>query len=434
MVRVEMGAVTDYFRPVAGTTVCEMLVSASSHEASSDGVTWYTPPYYPTSASLDVLGGSDTDWQQAAGGSTDVRRFLSFWGSKSAGQTAGCCSLSATVEQTIAGTYSSEPFTMTFYFEDDATDNDNDDADEPTTTIRTSPATTVATPSTKLLPYVKSIATDINLTLAVAVAQLGDDAGLGTGFVSAVSDWVFSTAGLTTDDVDEIRVDRLVNEEDGDEVQIIRVQILIKESSGVERAHVCLNAHRTTTLASGGGAGGDEPIDIAVRTVDAVISRRMILRLFTGGGAPRLANLVGGLVGRRLVWAVPGSTGELMLLSGGVRVITTTSTATATTVSTTTATTITRTSSTGTSTTGTSTTGTSTTGTSTPLNCDGTPDPDETLCKVPSAQVLLDQGFVDAEAYATAKCGSVGATGLTARIRALCPALCKVCTTTTTTC
>jgi hypothetical protein len=211
------------------------------HEASSDGVTWFTPPYYPTSASLDVLGGSDTDWQQAAGGSTDVRRFLSFWGSKSAGQTAGCCSSSPTIEQTIAATYSSEPFTMTFYFGDDAT----------------------ATPSTKLLPYVKAIATDINLTLAVEVTQLGGT-GVGTGFVSAVSDWVFSTAGLTSDDVDEIRVDRLMNGEDGNEVLIIRVQIRIKESSGVERAHVCLNAQRTTTLASGGGAGGDEPIDIAV--------------------------------------------------------------------------------------------------------------------------------------------------------------------------
>ena len=78
-----MGSVTDYFRPTAGHTLCEMLVSNGPHskfEWSRDRVTWWTPAY---SSGADHYGGSAASWPRDYGATDDERKFLSFWGLRS---------------------------------------------------------------------------------------------------------------------------------------------------------------------------------------------------------------------------------------------------------------------------------------------------------------------------------------------------------------
>ena len=74
-----MGNVVDYYRPIAGKSFCEMLLSNKLHQWSSDGLNWVTPAY----TSVDHLGGSEIDWP------SDGRKYLSFWGSNI--QKGGCC-------------------------------------------------------------------------------------------------------------------------------------------------------------------------------------------------------------------------------------------------------------------------------------------------------------------------------------------------------
>ena len=73
-----MGSVIDYFKPIAGKTYCEMLLSFKLHEWSSDGSNWVTPKYY-----YAHLGGSATEYP------SDGRRYLPFWGG--GGKRGGCC-------------------------------------------------------------------------------------------------------------------------------------------------------------------------------------------------------------------------------------------------------------------------------------------------------------------------------------------------------
>ena len=74
-----MGHVVDYFRPVQGYNYCAMLLSYYRHQWSPNGINWSIPRYYG-----NHLGGS------ARGFPNDGRQYLSFWGSKD--DTGGCCS------------------------------------------------------------------------------------------------------------------------------------------------------------------------------------------------------------------------------------------------------------------------------------------------------------------------------------------------------
>jgi len=73
-----MGAVVDYYRPIAGKTYCDMLKSNQFHEWSNDAVHWVNPSHYS-----HHLGGS------AAHYPSDGRSYLSFWGGH--GNRGGCC-------------------------------------------------------------------------------------------------------------------------------------------------------------------------------------------------------------------------------------------------------------------------------------------------------------------------------------------------------
>eukprot|EP00928_Gymnodinium_smaydae_P007229 TRINITY_DN12603_c0_g2_i2.p1 TRINITY_DN12603_c0_g2~~TRINITY_DN12603_c0_g2_i2.p1 ORF type:complete len:3577 (-),score=536.17 TRINITY_DN12603_c0_g2_i2:97-9687(-) len=85
-VKVRMGGVTDYFRPVLGSSLCDMLTASPPrrHQWSADGVDWLTPDF-----SASHHGGSAPNWPrlQSVGG---MRPYLSFWGSGVA--HGGCCS------------------------------------------------------------------------------------------------------------------------------------------------------------------------------------------------------------------------------------------------------------------------------------------------------------------------------------------------------
>ena len=98
--KVTMGSVVDYFKPLPGVGAgsstssskwCEMLVSNNKHMWSADGLSWRIPKYWGSSMGL---GGSVEFWPKdnVIG---DGRRHLSFWGHKddSCGVcSAGCCS------------------------------------------------------------------------------------------------------------------------------------------------------------------------------------------------------------------------------------------------------------------------------------------------------------------------------------------------------
>ena len=76
-----IGSVVDYFKPIKGRNYCEMLQSHSLHQWSPDGVDWVIPSYYN-----NHLGGS-ASWYPS-----DGRQFLSFWGDpEDPLYNGGCC-------------------------------------------------------------------------------------------------------------------------------------------------------------------------------------------------------------------------------------------------------------------------------------------------------------------------------------------------------
>merc|ERR1719343_800899 len=89
MIRVDMGTVKDYYRPVAGATLCAMLQSDHQHEWSPDGHVWEVPAYHL--GGIRHLGGSRQDWPKTNQNPADQRRFLSFWGGQNEHALGGCC-------------------------------------------------------------------------------------------------------------------------------------------------------------------------------------------------------------------------------------------------------------------------------------------------------------------------------------------------------
>lgn len=88
---VDMGAVRDLFKPVEGSTFCQMLQSNDRHQWSYDGVEWATPGSH---ANDKNNGGSVNYWPRDKGRAGDNRIFLSYWGIEHGSLTGGCCSTS----------------------------------------------------------------------------------------------------------------------------------------------------------------------------------------------------------------------------------------------------------------------------------------------------------------------------------------------------
>lgn len=89
VIRITIGSVEDYFRPVAGNTLLEMLTAFDKHEWSAMATGPFVAPAYGTAG---FLGGSATGWP-ALNVPGDNRDFLPFWGSDNTGSSflGGCC-------------------------------------------------------------------------------------------------------------------------------------------------------------------------------------------------------------------------------------------------------------------------------------------------------------------------------------------------------
>jgi hypothetical protein len=93
-VMLDMGGVRDYFRPVDGTTWCQMLATDKQHQWSDDGISWSTPTYVDPDFYSYFRGGSSPNWPEL-NVDGDQRQYLSIWGAESDNATefkGGCCS------------------------------------------------------------------------------------------------------------------------------------------------------------------------------------------------------------------------------------------------------------------------------------------------------------------------------------------------------
>eukprot|EP00729_Bicosta_minor_P032994 gene32994-biopygen20624 len=109
---VQMGDVTDFFKPVnSETSFCEMLTSNNKHQWSWNGVDWFDVEF-----NLGNIGGSAHRWPIDKGLEEDQRTYLSFWGTGS--QVGGCCSSSIALAQTYPMGNSElawgQPFTLSY--------------------------------------------------------------------------------------------------------------------------------------------------------------------------------------------------------------------------------------------------------------------------------------------------------------------------------
>jgi hypothetical protein len=86
IIKVTMGVYTDYFKPIDGINIQEMLTSNNKHTWAPNLVTSFIAPSY---FSNQHLGGSAVGWPNntVIG---DTRPYLSFWGSTT--HSGGCCS------------------------------------------------------------------------------------------------------------------------------------------------------------------------------------------------------------------------------------------------------------------------------------------------------------------------------------------------------
>jgi hypothetical protein len=112
-VMLTMGATRDFFRPDNGATFCEMLISKSKHQWSSDGLLWATPNYDPN-PSLLGHGGSQISWLQSYIDG-DARMSVSWWGHNAL--KGGCCSTSYAASATFPmndGSAWGQSFTMAY--------------------------------------------------------------------------------------------------------------------------------------------------------------------------------------------------------------------------------------------------------------------------------------------------------------------------------
>jgi hypothetical protein len=92
VLKVTMGNVTDYYKPIPGKNLCDMLMSNRYHLWSQTGepFTFIQPMYHESDT---TLGGSTNNWpSQFIPG--DKRNYLSFWGGN--GANGACCHTSLT--------------------------------------------------------------------------------------------------------------------------------------------------------------------------------------------------------------------------------------------------------------------------------------------------------------------------------------------------
>ena len=142
-VRMDCGAVTDYFRPVDDVSWCAMLTSYENHEWSPSGEvgSWKRPSYAGSH-----LGGSTLRWPIDNAGDGDKRLYLNFWGSDTS--DGGLCAGS----YTSSSTFSKVKFAMTFQVEHSTTTATTTTETETSSTVTSTTTTVAATSTTKTPP------------------------------------------------------------------------------------------------------------------------------------------------------------------------------------------------------------------------------------------------------------------------------------------
>jgi hypothetical protein len=89
MLSAEPSNVVDFYRPLNGVSLCNMLRASNQHLWSASAAGPFSTPTYPPNPAVGAntpLGGSAANWPHG-----DVRPYISFWGAANA--AAGCCSL-----------------------------------------------------------------------------------------------------------------------------------------------------------------------------------------------------------------------------------------------------------------------------------------------------------------------------------------------------
>jgi hypothetical protein len=85
-VRVTMGTAEDYYKPIEGVDLCEMLTHGSKHLHSYDKITWTDGGYHNDR----YLGGSTSGFPR--NNPDDKRDYTAFWGFDDNNGHSGCCS------------------------------------------------------------------------------------------------------------------------------------------------------------------------------------------------------------------------------------------------------------------------------------------------------------------------------------------------------
>ena len=88
IIKLTMGIYTDYFKPVNGATLSEMLTTHTKHLWTSDLTTPFVAPNY-WGVNNGNLGGSANNYP------SDGRIYLPFWGTSYTGLGGGCCEVTA---------------------------------------------------------------------------------------------------------------------------------------------------------------------------------------------------------------------------------------------------------------------------------------------------------------------------------------------------
>jgi len=171
MIRIDMGSVTDYFKPNPGKSWCEMLTSSSEHQWSSDGQDWITPLYFSSMAEVTGFGGSDRFVPQdyIPG---DRRAYLSFWGGEFTSVRGGCCT-SSYEEHSLKEASYGQAFTMYACGPDPSTTNTN-----MTTTMTTTKTTTTTTTTTTTFTLTTTMTTTTATTTTTTTTTLGQEISL----------------------------------------------------------------------------------------------------------------------------------------------------------------------------------------------------------------------------------------------------------------
>lgn len=90
--KITMGEVVDYFKPLPGESMCDLLTKPQHHKWSKDGKTWVRPSILHNNGPQGSWWGGSDDWYPKTNIPGDERRYLSFWGTTWRGNAGGCCS------------------------------------------------------------------------------------------------------------------------------------------------------------------------------------------------------------------------------------------------------------------------------------------------------------------------------------------------------